>query len=727
MWFTRLKFNKKVIFCSALFIVVLLVLSVKAQEKLPPLHPLKTDTPPVIDGRLDDPVWQSAPQETGFKTWHPDFGKDMSGETIIYYAYDRENLYFAFRCFDSQPDKIKAAVSKRDSIRPDDWIALNLDTFNDQQSLYALYINPLGIQMDSRFEGGQEDYDVDVIWYSEGIIDDEGYCVEVRIPFKSIRFSQKDPVEMGVVIERQISRYTEVGTFPPLDPAQGMNFLNQMRTLIFQDIKHYTLFEVLPAVTYSQGSSLDEGRLASDGREGDLSLTAKYGITSDLILDGTYNPDFSHVESDAGQVDYNLRYALFFPEKRPFFLEGREKFNFGGSYSGDPVSAIVHTRAIANPILGVKLNGKIGDKDTVASIYSRDELPGDGNEGYAHFSIFRYKRALAKDSFIGGFYTGRDRESGFNRVFGLDGQLRINKASKFGFHLFNSFTRTTDESPRESGHALGLHYFYQTRDMILMLGGQDVAENFQTETGYITRTGITRFRSGVVFLLYPRSKIIKRIDPMVHSTQIRDKFSGLYETSNLLDLRFLVGATSVLQLGLKYGTEVFLEEKFNTNRFRFAGQSQFTKRLFIFLLYHYSQKIRYIGDPYQGKGSDARLTVTYQPSENLDFDLSLLYSDFYRTVDSQKEYDYTIVRSRNTYQVNKYLFFRGILEYNSFRQRLLTDFLASFTYIPGTVIHVGYGSLYEKIEWLDGEYRSSDRFLETNRGFFFKASFLWRL
>ena len=134
-----------------------------------------------------------------------------------------------------------------------------------------------------------------------------------------------------------------------------------------------------------------------------------------------------------------------------------------------------------------------------------------------------------------------------------------------------------------------------------------------------------------------------------------------------------------------------------------------------------------IVDPYQGKGNDASATLRYLPSDKLHLDLSLIYSDFYRDFDSAKEYGYTIIRSKNTYQANKYLFFRAIVEYNSFHKRLMTDFLASFTYIPGTVIHIGYGSLYEKIKWEDGEYRDADRFLETKRGFFFKASYLWRL
>ena len=132
-------------------------------------------------------------------------------------------------------------------------------------------------------------------------------------------------------------------------------------------------------------------------------------------------------------------------------------------------------------------------------------------------------------------------------------------------------------------------------------------------------------------------------------------------------------------------------------------------------------------EPYQGRGNDASLGITYLPSEKLHLDLSLIYSDVVRSLDSIKEYDYTIIRGRTTYQLNKYLFLRAIIEYNSFRERIMTDLLASFTYIPGTVIHLGYGSLYERIHWIDGEYRPSDRYLESRRGFFFKASFLWRL
>lgn len=651
----------------------------------------------------------------------------MEQVTIVYYAYDRENLYFAFRCLDSEPDKIKSSVTSRDNIYDDDWVCINLDSFSDQQSLYAFYCNPKGIQGDSRYEGGNEDHTIDVVWYSAGRIDDEGYTIELKIPFKSIRFSHKEHIEMGVIFERHISRHAEAGTYPPLDPVQGPNFLTQMRPVVLHDIKQYTLFEVLPAVTYSSNSEIEEEKLDSLGGVGDISLTAKYGITSHLIIDGTYNPDFSQVEADAGQVDFNLRYSLFFPETRPFFLEGLEKFNFGGYNSGDPLGEIVHTRTIVDPLTGVKLNGKIGDKNTIALLYALDELPETASYDYAHFGIFRYKRSLAKDGFIGGFYTGRERKSGFNRVLGLDGQLRLTSSSLFGYHFFRSQGKTDNGVSKDSGHALGLHYFYNTRDWVLMLGLQDIAPDFRTETGYITRTGITRFRSGLLRMLYPKSKIIRRIDPMIHSFHIRDKFSDLYETQTSFDLRLLMSKSSYFMVGYRYSNEIFIEDRFNICRVRCIAASQLTKKFFLSLSYNYGKKIRYVAAPYQGRGNDASAIINYLPSEKLHLDLSLIYSDFTRDSDSVKEYDYAILRSRNTFQFNKYLFFRGIIEYNSFRKRLLTDLLASFTYIPGTVIHVGYGSLYERIKWEEGEYRNADSFLETKRGFFFKASFLWRL
>ncbi len=697
-----------------------------------PLQPLRTYTPPKIDGRLDDSIWKSAPSVTGFKTFHLDFGIDMPEQTIVYMAYDRENLYFGFKCFDSQPDKIKASIARRGTIRPDDWVCINLDSFNDQQSLYAFYINPLGIQTDSRYASGREDFSQDFVFFSAGQIDEEGYVVEVQLPFKSIRFANKQTVEMGVIFERRINRESKNGTYPALSPEKGMFFLTQMKAMVVHDIKHYTLFELLPAVTLNQRQYAEEGDLNITDRFSDLSLTAKYGITSKLILDATYNPDFSQVESDAGQVDVNLRYDLYFPEKRPFFLEGKETFHFAGSFPHDPLSEVVYTRNIVDPLAGIKLSGKIGTKDTIASLFSLDESPsylGDVEitGKYAMFSILRYKRALSEDSYLGAFFTSRDLKNHSNRLVGPDGQIRLSPSSILGFHLFYSQTRDDADTDNFDGHALGLDYLYATRKLDISLGIKEISKNFDTETGYLTRTGLALISASLTPKFYPNSKVLQRIDPMIYSSQLKDQFSNIWETYNELFLNFLFLRSTRISLTANYSTEIFLDEKFNTSGWSVGGFSQFTKQFNLRLTYRYGKSIYYSEDPYQGKGTRASGRFIFQPSEKINLSFNLMYADFFRDSDSLKIYDYTILRTRLTYQMNKYLTFRGVVEYNDYNKTLLTDFLVSFLYIPGTVIHLGYGSLYEKIQWMDGEYRESDRFLEMERGLFFKVSYLWRL
>jgi hypothetical protein len=701
-------------------------------------RPLRTDVPPAIDGRLDDAIWREAPSLSAFKTFIPDFSREPSEKTVAYMAYDAENLYFAFKCYDREPDKIKAAVASRDTIRPDDFICINLDTFNDQQALSAFYVNPLGIQTDSRWASGKEDFSADFVWSSAGRLDLDGYTVELRVPFKSIRYAGKKRVEMSIFFERRISRRSEHMSYPALDPARGYFFLTQMMPLELEDIKQYTLLEVLPAFTFGRTQEANEsaqGELVrnKDLDIDDLSLTGKYGVTSQLILDGTWNPDFSQVEADAGQVDVNLRYDLYFPEKRPFFLEGSEMFQLAGASEADPLLAVVHTRTIVDPRVGFKLSGKVGKKDTVASIFALDESPSSdpvfepGDDKYAGFAVLRYRRAVAEDGYLGAFYTGRDYAGGSNRVAGADGQLRLSKSSMLGFHGFGSWTRTGSESTAAEGVVLGLDYLYDTRDLGLSLAFYDVSRDFQTDTGYLTRQGVAGLQASVSPRFYPKSRFFRKIMPNLSAAVVKDLPSGLFETNDALGVVVLLPGNTTVQAMGRYSTEVFLDRRFDTSGGLFQLLSQVTKALYLRGLYFRGNSIRYVADPYQGYGNRIMGGVTYKPSEKFDLTASLNYSDFFRRSTHEKEYGYAIWRGRLTYQMNKYLFFRGVVEYNSFRRKLLTDLLASFTYIPGTVIQLGYGSIYDKVDWVDGEYREANRFLEMKRGLFFKASYLWRL
>ncbi len=696
-----------------------------------PFRPRRTAEAPVLDGRLDDAAWRDLAPLEGFKTFIPDFGRDPAERTAAFMAYDSENLYFAFKCFDREPAKIKAAVSGRDTIRADDFVCINLDTFNDQQSLYALYVNPLGIQTDSRFASGKEDFSVDFVWYSAGRIDADGYTVELRLPFKSIRYAGRERVEMGIFFERRVSRLSEHGSYPPLDPARGYFFLTQMMPLELRDIEQYTLLEVLPAFTYGRKYERGAGGFRGLDAASDFSLTGKYGLTSQLILDATWNPDFSQVEADAGQVDANLRYDLYFAEKRPFFLEGSEMFLLAGSSAGDPLEAVVHTRRIVDPKAGLKLSGKVGRRDTVASIVAFDELPeeGAGRAGgrYAGFTVARYKHALSEDSYLGAFVTSRERGDEANRVAGADGLLRLGPSSQLGIHGFGSWTRGASGPGSTSGFALGADYVYDTRNLNIGAGVHDISRDFATESGYLTRTDLVRLRAGVMPRFYPKSRFIRKVEAGLDASLLRDGPSGLYETDDSLGVNVLFPGNTRLTLRGGYATEIFLDRRFDTSDVLVNLFSQVTKQFSLTFQARRGGLIRYVANPYAGSGNRVSLSIVLLPSENLNWTASLAYADFFRKSDGRKDFDYTILRNRLTYQVNRYLFFRAIAEYNSFRRDLLTDLLASFTYIPGTVLQLGYGSLYDKARFEDGVLRESERFLEMKRGLFFKASYLWRL
>jgi hypothetical protein len=693
------------------------------------LEVYRTDAPPVIDGILDEPMWQSALKITGFKTFEPDYHKDPSDPTEVFMAYDQDHFYFGYRCFDKNPRKIKASVTRRDNMFEDDFVGVVIDTFNDHQSGYGFLVNPLGIQGDGMMNiQGDLDGSHDMVWYSQGRIDDEGYTVECKIPFKSIRFPGKKKIVMGIGFFRNFVRQSETASFPPISPQGG--FLSQFLPVLISGIKYKRVVEILPGFTHTRQSSLQSGELETDTRKSELSLTAKVGLTSELTFDGTVNPDFSQVEADAGQVDVNLRYALFYSEKRPFFLEGNEIFQFAGNTEEAPLWYVVHTRNIVDPAFGLKLTGKLGRRNTIAGIYARDAFTnGDGRED-ASFSIFRLRHSVGQDSYLGGFYTSRyDHDSGgVNRVYGTDGRIRLYKNGVAEFHLLGSDSKDETGGVSTPGHACALRFTHDTRTFITDMGVQDVSTDFRVDTGFLTRPGITRLALFSMYRIYPRSKIFQRIEPFYWSFHIYDKYSDMWETFNLFTLRFQLPRQTMLRLDFILANEVFAGQRFDISGLGFQGYSQISKSLYIYAFFRHTKNIYYDAEaPYGGKSSRASLSLIYQPTEKLNSSLDVNYTDFYRREDGEKIYDYAIVRSRTTFQLNKYLFFRGIVEYNDFYKKLTLDLLASFTYIPGTVIHLGYGSAFEKIRWQDPDYLPSNRFLESKRGLFFKISYLWRL
>jgi hypothetical protein len=679
-------------------LLIALLLTVPLLSATPPtraiLKPFKTTTPPVLDGRLDDPVWAQAPAVTGFETFIPEYGKKQAEQTTAYMAYDEENLYFAFRCLDPHPELIKASLTRRDDIASSDFVCLNLDTFNDQQSLYAFYVTPTGVQGDSRFASNKEDFSVDLVWDSAASMDAEGYSVEIRIPLKSIRYLHQPKVEMAVFFERTINRRLEHGSFPALDPKRGYSFLPQMAVLEYEGLARPTVLELLPAFTLSRKSTREDGVMMRHPDDRQWSLTGKYGLTPSLILDATVNPDFSQVEADAGQVDANLRSGLFFAEKRPFFLEGSEAFNIAAAQTG-PLLTVLHSRTIVDPKWGAKLSGKLGRDDTIAVLAAADTAdPATGNLSDPRITVLRYRRSTLEDGYLGAFLSNRDQGPRTNRVLGTDGQIRLTPASQLGFHAFGSFTEDGITPEAQKGRALGLEYIYDTSRLAITADIHDLSRDFIADAGYTT---------------------------------LRDHPSGLRESDAAFGLTTTFQGNGSATVQWDDATEVFLGQRFQTDGLRLSARSQLTKTFSLQGSHWRGKGIRYTADPFQGHGSQTALAAVYQPGESLNLTLNWTHADFYRESTGEKVYSYPISRCRITYQFTHAFFLRAITEYNGYRRQLLTDFLASYTYIPGTVIYLGYGALAKKQLWENGMYRPSEHFMDLQRGLFFKASYLWRL
>lgn len=713
------------------FVILFCVLFLSTLFSRVTVETIKTLSPPKIDGVLDEPVWKKVKGYSDFKSFSPEYGKLPKEKSIVYSAYDMDNLYFGFKCFDKEPDKIMATVRKRDTIVYEDSISVFIDSHNDGQNAYFFVINPLGIQMDGVLDSeGYSDWSQDFIWESAGKKNAEGFAVEVKIPFKSLRFAKAKIVKMRVGFIRKITRYSEQYAFPEWKLGEG-SILGQMGFLQLEGINYKRVFEVLPAFTYRKYRERDQEEIQVSSNEKSLGLTSKVGVTSDMTLDVTVNPDFSHIEIDEGQVDVNLRVEPLYQEKRPFFLEGLEHFIFAGCGDDMPLEKIVHTRNIIEPVFGLKLSGKIGKSNIVNSLFAVDESPKhldfltSGTEGNNYYGILRYKHLIKNDSYIGGIYTTKEYKNGFNRVGGLDSKIRLNGYMTLDAFFLYSFNKYPGIADQKEGPAFGWKLNYESQKYYAFLGYHDLSKNFLLDTGRVTRNGIRLLSADAGRYFYTHSDFLKRIRLGYFGYLAKDKHFDMNEYSHTFDIKFDFPSETWLIFGYKWATEVYEGVLFEKNRFFVEARSQVTKYLKFNLNYSFG------GSPYypsllQGNLKDLYFYVGFHPGEKFSTEFIVKQHIFHEDETHTKVYDIGIYRNKTTFQLNKYLFLRGIVEYNSDDKKILCDSLLGFTYIPGTVIYLGYGSSLEKEQYINDGFVRRHQFRETRSTLFFKASYLFR-
>ncbi len=691
-------------------------------------HLTRAAQPPRIDGDLSDEAWSDSTIVTSdWISYNPLYGTKLPQRTEAHITYDDRYLYFAFHCFDSEPDKIRTTVSRRDNAFNDDWVGLSLDSTGTAQTSYHLFVNPSGVQMDAlNTPASGERFEADLVWDSAGRITDDGYMVEIRLPLQTIRFQSGENVTMGILFWRKVSRTGISAAWPDIPPGQWV--FNRHAHIVFPELKQPRLMEVLPSVTQSlnQLRSRTSAWNKATGRA-DVGVSVKYGITSGITLDATMNPDFSQVESDAFQVQVNQRYPIFFSEKRPFFMEGMGLFNIAGTGGDGNMVTAVHTRKIINPDWGSKVTGTQG-RWTFGLLNAMDASPTDvGNRGTAVagrdklFNIGRVTYGLGQSNYFGGIVVETEHAGRSNRIAGGDFSIRYKKKQQISGTFLESRTAVMG-TPERYGSSAQVSYSFSDRKYAFSTQIEHYANDFQMDTAFYSRTGFTSGWSYGEWNFYPKdtSKAwLKRFTVFGWDRHGRDQVQNGNERYSLGGIRVSFTRQGFFRIDQDWGREPWLGIRYDTGKTRAFGNVQLFRWLSLGGNLTNSRAIYYDAvSPFQGRSYSRNVNFGLQPNRHFSQTAGYTRVAFDRASTGARVYTVNIVNTRTTYQFNKRFLARALEQYDSSNKRLLTDVLASYEFVPGTVFHAGYGSLLEK--------DSPEGYRTTSRSLFFKASYLYR-
>ncbi|HEY9405073.1 MAG TPA: carbohydrate binding family 9 domain-containing protein [Pyrinomonadaceae bacterium] len=573
------------------------------------------ESAPVIDGRLDEAVWRSATVFGDFLQTQPGDNTAPTHPTEALMGYDAKNLYLAFRVKQDR-DKVRATVARRDNIFNDDYVLVYIDTFNDQRQAYVIFFNPLGIQADGTYtEGRGEDYSVDLVMESKGVLTDDGFMVEAAIPFKSLRYEAGKNKQWGLHIFRRVKyNNNEYNSWMPNNRSISGS-LNQAGHITgLEDISTTRQLEINPTLTFSETGrrtrfTFDQdpaGRFVNEGVKAEAGMTAKFSLTPTVTLDFAYNPDFAQVEADSPVTTANVRFPIFFPEKRPFFLERIDIFQSGLN--------IVNTRAIVDPDVAMKLTGRRG-RNTFGLLYASDNAPGNysiddrqsldlcrqrrvnspntvcGLERFvdqnADIGVLRLRRDIGRQHNLGFFATTYNFTERHNHTAGFDGRFRLNPKTIAEFQVAGTNSRGQFYNPDvnrflyRTGNGFGYRAYLERSDRNWYMNYLAIGRtnDYRADVGFTQRTDTNYIGS---FIQYQtdrdakKSIIYKRLNNGTNATyDWKGRTQGLQSnTQGMLALQrqTFVGG------GLEYGYERVFEHEFGarrnaTQRGAFFGES----------------------------------------------------------------------------------------------------------------------------------------------------------
>lgn len=517
---------------------------------------------PNVDGDLSDAVWASAPLIDRFVQQEPNEGAPATERTEVRVLYTASSLFIAMRAFDSEPSQVIATEMRRDSNRilDEDNFQVILDTFMDSRSAYMFVVNPLGAQLDQQVfdEGGRDrrgsalavNRDWDGVWAVSARRTADGWVAEIEIPMVTIRFPDHDPQSWGVNFMRDIRRKNEQVFWAPIPREFSLTRVSLAGSLTgLEQLDRGHDLRVKPYVTGGGRRRLQSG-VRDNSTTGEVGLDVKYGVTPSLNLDLTLNTDFAQAEVDNEQVNLT-RFALFFPEKRDFFLENANQFSVGTPNSTGRIADLFFSRRIGLtptgqrvPIVGgARLTGKVGANNIAVMDIHTDEAYGNPGE---NFLVARYARDVGGRSQVGALVINRQAESGgdparrYNRTFAAD--INLNPTRALTIDGFLATTRTPGISDGDVGAHIRAGWLDQRYRFYAE--HEDFGENFNPEVGFVPRVDMKRTKLHAEVNPRPTHLGIRMMEPMVNYTYITDQTGRMMSTQwhFMVGTRFQSGA-----------------------------------------------------------------------------------------------------------------------------------------------------------------------------------------
>ena len=709
---------RKVGILTLLWVCILSVpirVDAQTERELPRMSAQRTSEEIKVDGVLDEPVWQSVEPIRQLYQIQPDQGDPATEQSEVRIMYDDKKLYFGFIFYDSEMDKIVANDMRRDSsgLRSNDYGFLLLDTYNDRRNAVFFRFTPVGGMEDTAVSnsGGSLNTSWDIVWECRCRINEDNWTVEIAIPFSQLRFERSDSMDWGLNFGREIARKREIAAWNEAPKTYGG--LAKYRTAYFGTLeglegitpsRHLELLPyVLPGASYESETEETEGVF-------EAGLDLKYGVTPNLTADLTFNTDFAQVEADQEQVNLT-RFSLFFPEQRPFFLEGASIFDVGiprPSFRRPPPLLLFYSRRIglaegrSIPILGGgKMTGKIGPYgigvlNVLTNQFEDDETEGSEDDIFSeprtNYSVIRVNRDILKGSTVGGIFINKQDADAYNRTAGLDFSYRPTRE----INVQGLWSRTFEADILGNSNAFFFGGDWRTNLFRLDASYTDIGEDFNPEVGYIQRRDVRRFRGGGSYTPWPDKFGIREIQigPEIDLVLTQENeletqeitFDTQFEFETGDDIGFEVKNTAEhLDVGFDLQGEEIPEGDYNFTSFQMSMRTSSSRMIAGQLQVEF-------GEFYSGTRRGFSIDATARPNAQLSIEP---FIEFNRITLPDEEFDANAFGGRISYSFSTTLFTKLFTQWSTDRDVLSANFLVNYIYRPGSDFYLVFDQNYD--------------------------------